>query len=132
MTGKRKLIYVVQKHTATHLHYDLRLEIDGVLKSWAIPKEPKNTPSTRRLAIQVEDHPLEYAEFEGVIPEGQYGAGKVERWDFGDYEIVKKTDKSIEVEIHGKRLKGRFILTRFKKAGENAWLFFKKRESAQT
>lgn len=123
----RKLIYVVQKHAATHLHYDLRLEMDGVLKSWAIPKEPEDKPGVKRLAIQVEDHPIEYSEFEGIIPEGQYGAGRVEKWDYGDYRLVKRTNRSIEVEIYGKRLKGRFILMRFEKAGENAWLFFKKK-----
>lgn len=123
----RKLIYVIQKHAATRLHYDLRLEMDGVLKSWAIPKEPEGKPGVKRLAIQVEDHPIEYSEFEGVIPEGQYGSGRVEKWDYGDYDLVKRTDRSIEVEIRGKRLRGRFILMRFEKAGENAWLFFKKK-----
>jgi DNA ligase D-like protein (predicted 3'-phosphoesterase) len=127
--NQRGLVYVIQKHEATHLHYDLRLEIDGVLKSWAIPKEPENRHGVKRLAIQVEDHPLEYASFEGVIPEGYYGAGRVERWDFGYYELVKKTENSIEVEIHGERLKGRFVLMRFEKAGENAWLFFKKKKT---
>jgi DNA ligase D-like protein (predicted 3'-phosphoesterase) len=123
--GRR--IYVIQRHAATHLHYDLRLEMDGVLKSWAIPKEPEDKPGVRRLAVQVEDHPLEYAEFEGIIPEGQYGAGRVEKWDYGDYELVKETDRSIEVELHGKRLNGRFVLMKFEKAGGNAWLFFKKK-----
>ncbi|MBO3769545.1 MAG: DNA polymerase ligase N-terminal domain-containing protein [Thermoproteota archaeon] len=125
------MIYVIQKHEATHLHYDLRLEMDGVLKSWAIPKEPENRPGIRRLAIQVEDHPLEYADFEGIIPEGQYGAGRVEKWDFGYYELIKKTENSIEIEIHGRRLVGRFILIRFGKAGGNTWLFFKKRNDRQ-
>ncbi len=125
---QRGLVYIIQKHEATRLHYDLRLEIDGVLKSWAIPKEPENRPGVKRLAIQVEDHPLEYAGFEGVIPEGHYGAGRVERWDFGHYELVKKTEDIIEIEIHGERLKGRFVLMRFEKAGENAWLFFKRRK----
>ncbi|MGQ9596577.1 MAG: DNA polymerase ligase N-terminal domain-containing protein [Thermoproteota archaeon] len=125
---KRKPIYVIQKHMATHLHYDFRLEMDGILKSWAIPKEPDDRPGVKRLAIQVEDHPLEYAEFQGIIPEGEYGAGKVEIWDSGYYELVKRTDKSIEAEIHGKRLKGCFVLMRFEKAGEKAWLFFKKKE----
>lgn len=125
---KRKPIYVIQKHMATHLHYDFRLEMDGILKSWAIPKEPDDRPGVKRLAIQVEDHPLEYAEFQGIIPEGEYGAGEVEIWDSGYYELVKKTDKSIEAEIHGKRLKGCFVLMRFEKAGEKAWLFFKKKE----
>ncbi len=126
--GLRKMIYVIQKHAATHLHYDLRLEMEGVLKSWAIPKKPEDKLGVRRLAIQVEDHPVEYAGFEGTIPEGEYGAGKVEVWDSGDYELVKRTSRSIEIEIHGKRLKGRFILMKFEKAGENAWLFFKKKE----
>lgn len=126
--NQRRLTYVIQKHEATRLHYDLRLEMDGVLKSWAIPKEPENRPGVRRLAIQVEDHPLEYADFEGIIPEGYYGAGRVEKWDFGDYELIKRTDRSFEVEIHGERLRGRFVLMKFEKAGENAWLFFKKKE----
>lgn len=125
--SRRKLVYVIQRHAATHLHYDLRLEMDSVLKSWAIPKEPVDKLGVKRLAIQVEDHPLEYSEFEGIIPEDQYGAGRVEKWDSGDYELVKRTDRSIEVEIRGERLKGRFILMKFEKAGENAWLFFKKK-----
>ncbi|MDW8033392.1 MAG: DNA polymerase ligase N-terminal domain-containing protein [Nitrososphaerota archaeon] len=126
------MIYVIQKHEATRLHYDLRLEMDGVLKSWAIPKEPENKPGIRRLAIKVEDHPLEYADFEGVIPEGYYGAGRVEKWDFGDYNLIKKTDEAIEVEIRGKRLKGRFVLIKFEKAGKNTWLFFKKKDENKT
>lgn len=102
--------------------------MNGVLKSWAIPKEPEDKPGVKRLAIQVEDHPLEYAEFEGIIPEGYYGAGRVEKWDFGYYELIKKTESGIEIEIHGKRLKGRFVLIKFEKAGRNTWLFFKKKE----
>jgi len=128
--SRRKLIYVIQKHEATRLHYDLRLEVDGVLKSWAIPKEPENEPGIKRLAIQVEDHPLEYAGFEGIIPEGYYGARKVERWDYGDYELIKKTENSLEIELHGERLRGRFVLVRFGKAGENKWLFFKKSDGS--
>jgi DNA ligase D-like protein (predicted 3'-phosphoesterase) len=128
MRDKEKLIYVVQKHMATHLHYDFRLEMDGVLKSWAIPKEPENKPGFRRLAIQVEDHPLEYANFEGIIPEGMYGAGRVEIWDSGSYRLIERTDSKIEVEIDGKKLQGKFLLIRFKKAGENAWLLFKKKD----
>jgi len=127
MTGRKKLVYAIQRHDASHLHYDLRLEMDGALKSWAIPKEPSNEPNVRRLAIQVEDHPLDYATFEGVIPEGEYGAGKVEVWDSGYYQLIEKTDTSIQVEIHGKRLSGVFVLLKFGKAGENSWLFFRKK-----
>lgn len=116
-------IYVIQKHKATHLHWDLRLEMDGVLKSWAIPKEPPKKKGIKRLAIQVEDHPIEYAEFEGVIPEGQYGAGKVEIWDRGTYEIEERKRDKIVIHINGKKLKGRYCLIKFK--GKNNWLFFK-------
>jgi len=117
-------IYVIQKHAASHLHYDLRLEKDGVLKSWAIPKEPPTTKGIKRLAIQTEDHPIEYADFEGVIPEGEYGAGTVEIWDRGTFDVEEWTDEKIVVHIHGERLRGRYCLIRFKKQ-EGGWLFFK-------
>ena len=117
-------IYVIQKHAATHLHFDLRLEMDGVLKSWAIPKEPPTTPGVRRLAVQVEDHPLDYAGFEGEIPEGEYGAGTVQIWDKGTYETEKWDETGIIVNIHGSKLNGWYHLIKFKKE-ENAWLFFK-------
>lgn len=117
-------IYVIQRHEATHLHYDLRLEMDGVLKSWAIPKTPPTAPGIRRLAVQVEDHPVEYAGFEGSIPEGEYGAGSVEIWDKGNYTLLERKEDKIAVDIHGKRLRGIYYLIRFK--GKN-WLFFKKK-----
>jgi DNA ligase D-like protein (predicted 3'-phosphoesterase) len=118
-------IYVIQKHAATHLHYDLRLEMDGVLKSWAIPKEPPIAPGVRRLAVQVEDHPVEYANFEGEIPEGMYGAGKVEIWYKGTFKLVERNENKIVVEINGGKLKGTYVLIRFRN-GKN-WLFLKKR-----
>jgi DNA ligase D-like protein (predicted 3'-phosphoesterase) len=118
-------IYVIQKHAATHLHYDLRLEMDGVLKSWAIPKEPPSTLGVRRLAVQVEDHPVEYANFEGTIPEGKYGAGIVEIWDRGTYKLIERKEDKLIVEINGKKLKGIYVLLRFR--DQKNWLFFKKK-----
>ncbi|MGQ9641558.1 MAG: DNA polymerase ligase N-terminal domain-containing protein [Candidatus Bathycorpusculaceae bacterium] len=117
-------IYVIQKHAATHLHYDLRLEMDGVLKSWAIPKEPPTTPGVKRLAVQVEDHPVDYANFEGTIPEGEYGAGTVEIWDRGFFNLIDRKENKLVVEIYGEKLKGTYILVRFK--NKKNWLFFKK------
>lgn len=114
-------VFVVQKHHATTLHYDLRLSMEGVLKSWAVPKEPPAKPSVKRLAIQTEDHPLDYADFEGEIPEGLYGAGKVEIWDKGSCELKEKTENKIEFILHGDRLRGDYVLIRYK----NNWLFFK-------
>ncbi len=118
-------IYVIQKHAATHLHYDLRLEMDGVLKSWAIPKEPPLALGVRRLAVQVEDHPVEYASFEGTIPEGEYGAGTVEIWDSGTYKLIDRKEDKLIVDINGNRLKGTYVLVRFK--DQKNWLFFKKK-----
>jgi len=117
--------YMIHKHAATHLHYDLRLEMDGVLKSWAVPKEPSTEPNVRRLAVQVEDHPLEYANFEGTIPEGEYGAGKVEIWDRGTYKLIDRKEDKLIVDINGNRLKGTYVLVRFK--DQKNWLFFKKK-----
>lgn len=118
-------IFVIHKHQATHLHWDLRLEMDGVLKSWAIPKEPPAKTGVKRLAIMVGDHSLDYADFKGEIPENQYGAGKVEIWDKGSYNLLEKQENSLKFELLGKILKGIFVLFKFPKAGENAWLFFK-------
>ncbi|MCP8304369.1 MAG: 3'-phosphoesterase [archaeon] len=117
-------IYVIQKHQATHLHYDLRLEMDGVLKSWAVPKTPPIEKGVKRLAVQVEDHPIEYADFEGKIPEGQYGAGTVEIWDKGQYVLKERDEKKLVFEIKGIKLRGDYCLVRLK--GRKNWLFFKK------
>ncbi len=122
---EHKGVYVIQKHQATHLHFDLRLEMDGVLKSWAMPKIPPTESGVRRLAVQVEDHPLEYARFEGVIPEGEYGAGTVEIWDQGQYILRSRKEDKWIIEILGKRLKGVYCLVKFK--GNKNWLFFKKK-----
>jgi len=122
-----KPIFVVQRHDARNLHYDFRLEMDGVLKSWAVPKEPPKEAGTKRLAIQTEDHPLAYANFEGEIPEGEYGAGKVEIWDKGTFELRKRLEKEIVVTLHGDELKGDYVLIRTKYGKEEkGWLFFKR------
>jgi DNA ligase D-like protein (predicted 3'-phosphoesterase) len=118
-------IYVIQKHAATNLHYDLRLEMDGVLKSWAVPKEPPVQLGVKRLAVQVEDHPVAYATFEGTIPEGEYGAGTVEIWDKGSYKLIDRKEDKLIVEINGERLKGSFVLVRLR--DKKNWLFFKKK-----
>lgn len=130
--------YVVQKHDASHLHYDFRLEWAGVLLSWAIPKGPSLDPSVKRLAMQTEDHPIEYASFEGTIPEGQYGAGTVELWDRGTWEpevpdvdaALRKGD--LKFTLHGNRLKGSWVLVRTRGLGGNqnrsAWLLIKHRD----
>ena len=118
-------IFVVQEHNASHLHWDFRLELEGVLKSWAVPKEPPKTAGTKRLAIQVDDHDLGYASFEGRIPKGQYGAGTVKIWDRGNYAMKEKDKDSLVFELKGKKLKGSYCLLKFKKAGAKNWLFFK-------
>ena len=120
----KKLIYLIQEHHASHLHWDLRLEMNGVLKSWAVPKIPPQEKNEKRLAIQVEDHPLAYAKFHGTIPEGNYGAGEVKIWDKGNYELIEKTPTKIIIEIHGKKLKGKYCLIKTN-YGKNQWLFFK-------
>ena len=121
-------IFVVQEHHASHLHYDLRLESEGVLRSWAVPKGIPEKPGQRHLAVETEDHPLEYAEFEGTIPEGEYGAGAVKIWDSGIFEpLVWEKDK-IEMVMKGDRLSGRYVLVRFKRAGEKDWLLFRAKD----
>jgi len=125
--GKNK-IFVIQKHDASHLHYDFRIEEGGVLKSWAIPKEPPQEPGIKRLAIQVEDHPVGYEKFEGEIPEGEYGAGKVETWDTGYYLPVEMKPGKIIIELNGRKLNGIYCLIRLasRNSEKKNWLFFKK------
>ncbi|VVB82551.1 DNA polymerase Ligase (LigD) [uncultured archaeon] len=124
-SSKSKLIFVVHEHHASHLHWDFRLEMDGVLKSWAIPKIPPTTKGTKRLAIHVEDHPLAYAKFQGIIPEGNYGAGKVIIWDKGKYNLLENTSKKILMDLHGKKLNGRYALIKTNYENKKSWLFFK-------
>ena len=114
--------FVIQEHHATHLHWDLRLEMDGVLKSWAVPKEPTAERGVRRLAIQVEDHPLEYADFEGDIEEGEYGAGSVRIWDAGTYDILERSERVLRFELNGRRLRGSWSLVHTSYAPGNQWL----------
>jgi DNA ligase D-like protein (predicted 3'-phosphoesterase) len=122
-TGQSR--FVVHKHDASHLHYDFRLEMDGVLKSWAVPKGPPEQPGERRLAVQVEDHPLDYIDFHGTIPEGQYGAGTVEIWDKGKYTLEQSNAKEIEFTLQGKKLTGGYVLLNFK--GNKDWLMLKRK-----
>jgi len=146
-TNKRP-IFVIQEHHATRLHYDFRLEAEGVLKSWAVPREPSLDPAIKRLAVRVEDHPLPYAEFEGSIPEGQYGAGTVQIWDRGTYENLAQRSLSegieagrLEFELHGEKLHGRFALVRMqgrsfsrdgKRGRKENWLLIKGRDAYAT
>ena len=134
----KRPIFVVQKHQATALHYDFRLEIEGVLVSWAVPKGPSLKPADKRLAIQTEDHPMEYANFEGVIPEGQYGAGTVMVWDKGTYEADGSATEQLaqgelKFVLHGKKLQGGFVLIRtgLKSArarSQRSWLLIKRQD----
>ena len=119
--------FVVQKHQASHLHYDFRLEKEGVLTSWAIPKEPPKILGIKRLAMQVEDHPVSYINFQGIIPKGNYGAGKVEIWDKGVYNLIINKKNELKITLKGKKLKGNYILVkpRGDQFGKKAWLFFK-------
>ena len=123
--------FVVHEHHASRLHFDFRLEIGTVLKSWAIPKGPSMNPAEKRLAVEVEDHPLDYVDFEGIIPEGEYGAGAVVIWDEGDYELLEKTEKKISLILHGRRMRGGFTLTQLKPRGKGPakdWLLIKKND----
>jgi DNA ligase D-like protein (predicted 3'-phosphoesterase) len=123
--------FVVHEHHASRLHYDFRLELGGVLKSWAIPKGPSMNPADKRLAVEVEDHPLEYIDFEGIIPEGHYGAGAVVIWDEGGFELLEKGAGKISFELHGHILKGGFALTRIKPKTPGPakdWLLIKRKD----
>jgi DNA ligase D-like protein (predicted 3'-phosphoesterase) len=118
--------FVVQEHNASHLHWDFRLELDSVLKSWAVPKEPPVEPGVKRLAVQVEDHDVSYINFKGVIPEGSYGAGTVKIWDSGTFELGSRSDEKIVFVLKGKKMKGKYVLLKFAKTGEKNWLLFRK------
>jgi bifunctional non-homologous end joining protein LigD len=138
-TGKQ-LHFVIQKHAASHLHFDFRLELDGVMKSWAVPKGPSYDPTVKRLAMQVEDHPIEYNEFEGTIPKGQYGGGTVMIWDRGTYEAesgdgvdavrdgYKRGD--LKITMRGERMQGSWVLVRTRRdpKGRAQWLLIKHRD----
>jgi bifunctional non-homologous end joining protein LigD len=124
--------FVVQKHRATTLHYDFRLEKDGVYKSWAVPKGIPEAVGTRRLAVEVPDHPLAWGSFEGTIPEGQYGAGTVEIWDEGTYDLLEWTDDVIGFVLRGRRLRGIYSLVRFHRKGPRDWLVFRRSDPGAT
>lgn len=131
-TGKssRDSVFVIQEHDSRKLHWDLRLEMGGVLRSWAVPKEPPTEPGVKRLAIPTEDHSLEYADFEGEIPEGHYGAGTVKLWDRGTFEPVEVDDEKGKIifRMYGRRLSGVYCLIRTKpRGGKVQWLFFRKK-----
>lgn len=134
----KTLQFVIQKHAASHLHYDFRLELDGVMKSWAVPKGPSLDPTVRRLAMEVEDHPISYNTFEGTIPQGEYGGGTVMLWDQGSYEaddgggsesLRRGYEKGeLRFVMHGKRLRGGFVLARLRRPGRPQWLLIKRRD----
>ncbi len=131
----RALHFVIQKHAASHLHFDFRLELDGVMKSWAVPKGPSLDPSVRRLAMEVEDHPISYNTFEGTIPEGEYGGGTVMLWDRGSYDALdgggaaslrEGYDRGrLEFVLDGERLHGGWVLVRMARPGRPQWLLIK-------
>ena len=139
--GRHEPIFVIQKHDARALHYDFRLEVDGVLASWAVPKGPSTDPQTRRLAMRTEDHPMDYADFEGIIPEGNYGAGTVIVWDRGTYRNLmgEKDDPlsmeesldagHVEVWLEGEKLRGGYALVRTQSEPREQWLLIKMKDS---
>ena len=147
--GKAKgnsLVFVIQKHAASRLHYAFRLEMEGVLKSWAVPKGPSTDPATKRLAMMVEDHPYDYRNFEGMIPQGEYGGGTVIIWDEGTYEPIEKIEGkkaqekhllkhlkegSVKIVMHGKKMKGEWALVHTKQS-ENSWLLIKHKDKYAT
>jgi len=122
--------FVIQQHHASHLHFDFRLEMGGILRSWAVPKGPSMDPTEKRLAVEVEDHPLEYIDFEGTIPEGEYGAGRVLIWDRGTYRLLERRNDKIIFFLEGEKLRGNFALVRLKrsKTGRD-WLLIKQKDS---
>lgn len=133
----RPLRFVVQRHQSRRLHYDFRLEVNGVLASWAVPKGPSMNPADKRLAIRVENHPFAYGRFEGVIPKGEYGAGSVTIWDEGTYRLAEGSDPASEIrhgklvfELHGGKLHGLFTLVKMHspRYGGDAWLLIKDRD----
>jgi bifunctional non-homologous end joining protein LigD len=139
--SSKEHIFVIQRHHASRLHYDFRLEVDGVLKSWAVPKGPSMNPADKRLAMEVEDHPYDYKDFEGVIPEGNYGAGYVHVWDKGSFELLRDDgsdfdkealkelkDGDLKIRLKGKKVKGEFALVKMKRSDDNAWLLLKHKD----
>src|SRR5579875_1510783 len=134
--GERGGFFCIQRHDATHLHYDFRLEVNGVLVSWAVPKGPSLDPARKALAMKVEDHPLDYGTFEGNIPKGNYGAGSVMLWDKGTYEVLDGLPAEQQLErgdfkfaLHGTKLNGAFAIVHMKRAGKgNEWLLIKKKD----
>lgn len=123
--GEEQRRFVVQRHQARQLHYDFRLEMGGVLRSWAVPKGPPPEPGIRRLAVQVEDHPLDYIDFAGEIPVGEYGGGSVEIWDKGTFDLEKETTDRLEFSLRGTRLSGSYVLVH---TGGKNWLFLRRKE----
>jgi bifunctional non-homologous end joining protein LigD len=144
--SSESLHFVVQKHQASRLHYDFRLELDGVLKSWAVPKGPSLDPQVKRLAMMVEDHPLDYRSFEGIISPGNYGAGTVMVWDAGTYQVPGARDRAederrardglaqghLHFILHGTKLRGAFDLIKLRRGEQNAWLLVKDRDAFAT